>query len=139
MVQLKRKIGKWLLIILCCEINDENVLWCTTQQNRMLSPSSCICKSFLRQVFNRPRKLNIDNMLLALLFICPCINRRSSGTLTMTQRFGLSKWRDISLSITYQIYFNVWCFYNWSVLLYSYSYGYLIVLLQFVLHVRVLC
>lgn len=30
--------------------------------------------------FNRPRKLNIENMLLALLFICPCINRQSSGT-----------------------------------------------------------
>lgn len=40
---------------------------------------SCICKSFVRQVFNRPRKLNIKNVLLALLFICPCINRQYWG------------------------------------------------------------
>lgn len=116
------------------------VFWCTTQQNRMLSLSSCICKSFLRQVFNRPRKLNIESVLLALLSFCPCIhNRQSSEILTMTQRFGLFKKRAISLSIIYQVYFIVWCFYNWSVLLYSYCYGYLIVLLQFVLHERVLC
>lgn len=53
----------------------KKVSWCTTQQNRMLSLSSCICKSLIKQVFNRPRKLNIESVLLALLFICPCINR----------------------------------------------------------------
>lgn len=37
--------------------------------------SSCICKSFMRQVFNRPGKINIGSVLLALLFICPWINR----------------------------------------------------------------
>ena len=46
----------------------------------MLPLSSCICKPLIRQVFTRPRKLNVDPVLLALLFICPCINRQSSGT-----------------------------------------------------------
>ena len=53
---------------------------CTAQQNRMLPLSSCICKSLIRQVSNRPRKLIVESVLLALLFICPCINRQSSGT-----------------------------------------------------------
>lgn len=52
---------------------------CTTQQNRMLPLSSCICRSLIRQVFNRPGKPNFESVLLALLFICPCINRQSSG------------------------------------------------------------
>lgn len=63
---------------------------CTTQQNRMLPLSSCICKSLIRQVFNRPRKLNVESVLLALLFICPCINRQLWDR-TVTQRFGLSE------------------------------------------------
>lgn len=41
----------------------------------MLSLSSCVCKSFMRQVFNCPRKLNIGSVLLALLSLGPCINR----------------------------------------------------------------
>lgn len=87
----QKKYWKWLLTTPRSETNDGNVPWCTPQQNRMLSLSSCICKPCMRQVFGRPWKQNVGSMLLALLLFCPCINRQSSGTLAMTQRFGLSK------------------------------------------------
>lgn len=72
----QKKNWKWLLITPRYETNDEKVPWCTIKQNRILSLSSCICKSFVRKVFNRTKKQSIASMLWALLFICPCINRQ---------------------------------------------------------------
>lgn len=89
---IQKKNWKWLLTTAHYETNDENVPWCTPQQNRMLSLSSCICKSGMRQLFRRPWKQNAGSVSVALLLLGPCINRQSSGTLAMTQRLGfLSK------------------------------------------------
>lgn len=72
--QLKRKIGKWLLTTPRYETNDEHVPWCTPQQNRMLSEflyMQIIYEASLQQTW----KDKIGSVLLALLFICPWLNR----------------------------------------------------------------
>lgn len=56
----QKKNWTWLLITPRYKTNDEKVPWCTSKQNRMLPLSSCICKSFIRQVFSRTRKQNIN-------------------------------------------------------------------------------
>lgn len=66
MVQLKRKIKKWLLTKPCYE-TDEYLGAPLNKTGCCLS--SCMCRSFLRQVFNRRRKLNIEIVSLALLFL----------------------------------------------------------------------
>lgn len=87
----QKKNWKWLLTTPRYDTNDEKVTWCTSQQNRMLSPSSCICKSFMRQVFNRPRKQNIKSMLLALLS-APASTDRALGPWQWLRGWGfLSK------------------------------------------------
>lgn len=69
---------------------------------------------------------NVESVVLARLSISPCIQSQSSRTCNVSEVWAFWVQETFLSASANKIDFNVWCFYNWSALLYSSSYGYLV-------------